>query len=65
MNAAIRTDVPPRELGTILLVEDEVLIRFDFAEQLRDEGFTVIEASNGDEALTVLKTPNAVAFGHY
>jgi CheY-like chemotaxis protein len=35
----------------ILLVEDEPLIRVPVAEQLRDRGFTVIEAATGDEAL--------------
>ncbi len=40
--------------GTILVVEDEVLVRLSIAESLRDHGFTVIEAASGDEALTVL-----------
>ena len=34
----------------VLLVEDEVLIRLVAAELLRDEGFEVVEAWDGDEA---------------
>jgi DNA-binding NtrC family response regulator len=39
---------------TVLVVEDEVLIRMALAALLRDEGFTVIEACNADEALVAL-----------
>lgn len=44
----------PRE-GQILLVEDEVLNRWLFAEELRNAGFDVIEAANGDEAWAFLR----------
>lgn len=40
--------------ASILLVEDEALIRTVIAEGLRDEGFTVIEAADAAEALAVL-----------
>jgi CheY-like chemotaxis protein len=40
----------------ILVVEDEVFIRFDAADFLRDGGFEVIEAGCGDEALRVLES---------
>jgi CheY-like chemotaxis protein len=40
--------------ASVLLVEDEALIRTVVAEGLRDEGFTVIEAANAAEALAVL-----------
>jgi CheY-like chemotaxis protein len=40
----------------ILLVEDEILIRLSMADDLRRAGFIVIEASNADEALSVLAT---------
>jgi len=42
------------ERRTILLVEDEVLIRLMLAEELRSAGFHVLEASNADEAWTIL-----------
>jgi len=42
-------------LETILIVEDEVLIRMAIAQYLRDCGYRVIEAASGDEALTVLQ----------
>ena len=39
---------------TILIVEDEFLIRFMLADSLRDIGYQVLEAANGEEALDVL-----------
>jgi DNA-binding NtrC family response regulator len=39
---------------TILVVEDEVLVRMPIAQYLRDCGYKVIEAANADEAMTVL-----------
>lgn len=44
----------PDEIETILVVDDEVLIRMPIAEYLRDCGYRVIEAANGDEAIAVL-----------
>jgi DNA-binding NtrC family response regulator len=41
---------------TVLVVEDEVLIRLMIADALRAQGLNVIEASNGDEALRVLQS---------
>jgi DNA-binding response OmpR family regulator len=35
-------------------VEDEVLIRLHLAEELRDAGYTVVEATDSHEAMTVL-----------
>jgi len=40
--------------GTILVVEDEVLIRLMITEYLREFGYTVLEARNGDEAAKLL-----------
>jgi CheY-like chemotaxis protein len=39
---------------TVLVVEDEVLLRMDIAQSLKDEGFTVLEASDADQAITLL-----------
>ena len=43
----------PRQI--VLVVEDEVFVRFVIAEYLRDCGYRVIEAANADEALVVLQ----------
>lgn len=40
---------------TILVVEDEVFVRLDIADFLRDQGFEVLEASNAGQALTHLE----------
>jgi CheY-like chemotaxis protein len=40
----------------VLIVEDEILIRMLLAEALRQADYQVIEATNGDEALSVLHT---------
>lgn len=42
---------------TVLVVEDEVLLRLLLAEELRMAGYTVLEAANGEEALTILRSP--------
>jgi two-component system, response regulator PdtaR len=44
----------------ILVVEDEVLTRAFIAEELRLTGFSVIEASRADEALTYIKAGERV-----
>jgi CheY-like chemotaxis protein len=41
--------------ATILLVEHEVLVRMSLAEELRNAGYVVLEASNADEALDLLQ----------
>jgi CheY-like chemotaxis protein len=40
--------------ATILVVEDEVLVRMLIADQLRNAGYSVIEAADADEALALL-----------
>ena len=42
--------------ATVLVVEDEVLIRLMIADALRSEDINVIEASNGEEAMRVLQS---------
>jgi DNA-binding response OmpR family regulator len=41
---------------TILIVEDEVLIRLDIADYLRECGYRVIEAGNASEAMAILES---------
>jgi CheY-like chemotaxis protein len=43
-----------QQAETILVVEDDVLVRMPIAQYLRDCGYKVIEASNADEAMQVL-----------
>jgi DNA-binding NtrC family response regulator len=53
------------EVQTILIVEDDVLIRMPIAQYLRDCGYKVIEAVDADEAMTVLsnrETPVHIVF---
>ncbi len=45
----------PHSRVVLLLVEDEPLIRLLGADVLEEAGFEVIEASDGDEALSVLE----------
>ena len=45
----------------IMIVEDEFLIRLTLAEALTDEGFEVVEAANGDEALSALRDNPGIA----
>jgi CheY-like chemotaxis protein len=45
---------------TILVVEDEMLLRLDLAHQLRSAGFDVIVAGSGDEAVSILKAKDDV-----
>jgi CheY-like chemotaxis protein len=42
--------------ATILVVEDEIIIRASVSQELRDHGYRVIEAASADEALCILRT---------
>ena len=46
--------------GTILVVEDEELVRDMIAEELRDAGFHVLEAADGEAASSLLTDDNTV-----
>lgn len=52
--------VPRGEPRTILVVEDEILVRMVIADYLRDCAYRVIEAGNVAEALTVLESSEPV-----
>ncbi len=57
MNAAKSLHDAPLGPATILVVEDVVLVRLVVAEQLRQAGFTVVEATTADEAIRLLGAP--------
>lgn len=62
MSAALMTEqaanhAAERDLAssiTILVVEDEALIRVTATDALRDCGYMVVEAANGDQAMALL-----------
>lgn len=45
---------PAPRATVVLVVEDEVLVRFALAEYLREYGFKIYEARNADEAVELL-----------
>lgn len=45
---------PPLVVDTVLVIDDEVLVRMPIAQYLRDCGYRVLEAANADEAMIVL-----------
>ena len=61
MNALISSPAEPdsytgrMQHATILVVDDEQLIRWSLVERLRPEGYTIVEADNGTDALERVK----------
>jgi CheY-like chemotaxis protein len=45
---------------TVLVVEDEVLVRMVISDYLRECGYRVIEAGSAAEAITVLESPEVI-----
>jgi CheY-like chemotaxis protein len=54
--AAVEMRSPGPVRLTVLLVEDDALIRMDAADMLRDLAYEVVEAEYGPDAVTVLQT---------
>jgi CheY-like chemotaxis protein len=49
-----QTDVQWTKRASILLVEDDVLVRYTAADLLRSHGHEVVEAAHGEEAKSLL-----------
>lgn len=47
-------------MPTILVVEDEILLRTVIAEYLRECGYRVLEALDGEEARALLRAPEPI-----
>ena len=45
---------------TVLIVEDEALLRFVLAEQLHDRGYKTVEAGSAAEAIDLLESANGI-----
>ncbi len=45
---------------TLLIVEDEVMVRFPLAQYLREAGYQVIEASNASDAMALFDSGSAI-----
>lgn len=56
MGPVSATQDPDERHATVLLVEDELLLRWPAGEYLRDAGYRVIEAASGSEAIAVLSS---------
>ena len=61
MNAACVIDPEAETAGSILVVEDEILIRLHISGELRKSGFNVFEAVNADEAMAILTASHNVS----
>jgi len=61
-NAVLVSSVsaPERRIVSILVVEDEILVRMIASDALRDAGYSVIEAMSGDEAIEILSSGAAI-----
>jgi two-component system, response regulator PdtaR len=45
---------------SVLVVEDEALVRMDIADQLMADGYEVFEAANVDEAVAILEAESSI-----
>ena len=53
--------VEHHEIHTVLVVEDETMVRMPIAEYLRDCGYNVVEASDASEAIAAMNADDAVS----
>jgi DNA-binding NtrC family response regulator len=47
----------PERVPAILVVDDDALLRLTLSDYLQDQGFKVLEATTGDEALAIMAAP--------
>lgn len=52
--------ISQEDRGTVLVVDDEDLVRASTAHMLSELGYSVIEAGSAEDALTVLDTPSTI-----
>jgi CheY-like chemotaxis protein len=54
-SASVPNPEPIETAATVLIVEDEALIRVVVADMLQDRGFKVLEAANANEAIEIIE----------
>ena len=54
MNSPLDTSKPAR-VETVLVLDDDVLVRMPICQYLRDCGYRVLEAASADEATVILQ----------
>jgi DNA-binding NtrC family response regulator len=57
MEENMKIPILSRHVQTLLVVLDEILVRFPICAYLRECGFKVIEAVNAEEAMSILTEP--------
>jgi CheY-like chemotaxis protein len=55
------TPVEHHSMRTVLVVEDEMMVRLPIAEYLRDCGYNVVEAGDANEAIAAMDSEDAVS----
>ncbi len=50
----------PGKRTTVLVVEDEPLVNWNIADLLRDDGFNVLQAFTGEDALAIIEKGNDI-----
>jgi two-component sensor histidine kinase/CheY-like chemotaxis protein len=53
--------VPPHDKTKVLVVEDEMVLRMRAVDIVEDAGFTAIEATNADQAISVLEARSDIS----
>jgi CheY-like chemotaxis protein len=55
MGDVVAVSSEPEAARLVLLVEDEILVRISSADLLREAGYRVVEADNGEAAVSLLE----------